>query len=69
VEEGLHERSGDLEAQIRRLAQKEAERESSKGAKLSRGIEEIEARRRNKRREEALRGVVEGAVEKWEGGR
>lgn len=69
VEEGIHERSGDLEAQVRRLAQKEAERVFSRGAKLSRGIEEIEARRREKRRDEALRGMVEGAVEKWEEGR
>ncbi|KAF3916752.1 hypothetical protein ABW20_dc0107402 [Dactylellina cionopaga] len=66
VEEGIHERSNDIDSQMAALAQFEAMRELSRGGKLARGLEELEKRKMERKRDEALKGVVEAAQEKYE---
>ncbi|KAF3911023.1 hypothetical protein AA313_de0202738 [Arthrobotrys entomopaga] len=66
VEEGIHERSNDIDSQMAALAQFEAMRELSRGGKLARGLEELEKRKMKEKQNEALKGVVEAAQEKYE---
>ncbi|EPS35775.1 hypothetical protein H072_10717 [Dactylellina haptotyla CBS 200.50] len=66
VEEGIHERSNDIDSQMAALAQFEAMRELSRGGKLARGLEELEKRKMKQKQNEALKGVVEAAQERYE---
>ncbi|KAF3190814.1 hypothetical protein TWF225_001785 [Orbilia oligospora] len=68
VEEGMHvhERSGDIDFQMAALAKLEQLNERSRGGKLARGLEELEKRKMERKRDEALKGVVDTAQERYE---
>ncbi|KAK6357640.1 hypothetical protein TWF718_001948 [Orbilia javanica] len=68
VEEGMHvhERSGDIDFQMAALAKMEQLNERSRGGKLARGLEELEKRKMERKRDEALKGVVDTAQERYE---
>ncbi|KAK6508922.1 hypothetical protein TWF481_003690 [Arthrobotrys musiformis] len=68
VEEGMHvhEKSGDIDFQMAALAKMEQLNEKSRGGKLARGLEELEKRKMERKRDEALKGVVDTAQERYE---
>ncbi|KAK6362710.1 hypothetical protein TWF730_000166 [Orbilia blumenaviensis] len=68
VEEGIHvhETAGDIDFQMAALAKMEQLNEKSRGGKLTRGLEELEKRKMERKRDEALKGVVDTAQERYE---
>ncbi|KAF3940276.1 hypothetical protein ABW19_dt0209823 [Dactylella cylindrospora] len=66
VEEGIHERSNDIDSQMAALAKLEAMSAESRGGKLARGLEVLEGRLRERKQNEALKGVVDAAQERYE---
>ncbi|KAK6535920.1 hypothetical protein TWF281_000170 [Arthrobotrys megalospora] len=68
VEEGMHvhEKSNDIDFQMAALAKMEALNERSRGGKIARGLEELEKRKMERKRDEALKGVVDTAQERYE---
>lgn len=66
LEEGMHERAHDIDAQMKELAKYEQLSSESKSGRLAKGLEEIQRMSRERKQNEALRGVVDAAQERYE---